>query len=148
MGFFAKLKSFFSGRRPLSKDLYEELEDILIQSDIGYEMTAKIVEKLEKEAQKQHIVDSDGIYTLLRQVLEGFLIRENIPLPLKEGQVNVILVMGVNGVGKTTTIGKLAAKLTAEGKRVVLGAADTFRAAAVEQLEIWAERAGADFIRG
>ncbi|MDR1832779.1 MAG: signal recognition particle-docking protein FtsY [Fusobacteriaceae bacterium] len=148
MGFFMKLKSFFTGRRPLDDTLYEELEDVLIQSDIGYEMTGRIIKALEKEVKARGVADTEGVYGTLRDILSGFLIRENLEIPLTEGELNVILVTGVNGVGKTTTIGKLAARYAAQGKRVVLGAADTFRAAAVEQLEEWAKRAGADFVKG
>lgn len=146
-GLFGKLKGLLMGRSVIDEEMYEELEDILIQSDIGMDMTLKIVGELEKEVKKRGVKDPQEVYPVLKDVMEGFLIENNNGLEIKEGQMNVILIVGVNGVGKTTTIGKLASKFTKEGKKVVIGAADTFRAAAIEQLEEWADRAGADIIK-
>jgi len=146
-GLFGKMKKLFSGRSIIDEDMYEELEDLLIQSDIGMDMTLKIVEKLEKEVKKRGIQDPNLVYDVLKDVMEGFLISEGTELEVDKPGMNIILVVGVNGVGKTTTIGKLAAKFVKDGKKVVIGAGDTFRAAAIEQLEEWADRAGADIIK-
>lgn len=146
-GLFGKLKSFILGRNVIDYEMYEELEDILIQSDIGMDMTVKIVGALEKEVKKRGIKDSKDIYPVLKEVMEGFLIKEGNDIKIEDGKLNVILVVGVNGVGKTTTIGKLASKYIKEGKKVILGAGDTFRAAAIEQLEEWAKRSGAEIVK-
>lgn len=147
-GLFGKLKSFILGRDVIDYEMYEELEDILIQSDIGMDMTVKIVGALEKEVKKREIKDPKDIYPVLKEVMEGFLIKEGNDIKIENGKLNVILVVGVNGVGKTTTIGKLASKYIKEGKKVILGAGDTFRAAAIEQLEEWAKRSGAEIVKG
>ena len=146
-GLFGKLKSFILGRDVIDYEMYEELEDILIQSDIGMDMTVKIVGALEKEVKKRGIKDPKDIYPVLKEVMEGFLIKEGNDIKIEDGKLNVILVVGVNGVGKTTTIGKLASKYIKEGKKVILGAGDTFRAAAIEQLEEWAKRFGAEIVK-
>lgn len=146
-GLFGKLKSFILGRDVIDYEMYEELEDILIQSDIGMDMTVKIVGALEKEVKKREIKDPKDIYPVLKEVMEGFLIEEGNDIKIEDGKLNVILVVGVNGVGKTTTIGKLASKYIKDGKKVILGAGDTFRAAAIEQLEEWAKRSGAEIVK-
>ncbi len=146
-GLFGKMKKFFAGRSVIDEDMYEELEEILIQSDIGMDMTLKIVDRLEKEVKARGIKDPALVYDVLKDVMEGFLISEGTDLDIYKPGLNVLLVVGVNGVGKTTTIGKIASKLVKEGKNVVIGAGDTFRAAAIEQLEEWADRAGADIIK-
>lgn len=147
-GFFAKLKNIFSSKSKISESIYEELEDLLIQSDIGLNMTTKIIEKLEKEVKNKKIIETSEVYDLLKELMTNFLITENNKIELKDGELNVILIVGVNGVGKTTTIGKLASKYKKMGKKVLLGAGDTFRAAAVEQLEEWAKRADVDIVKG
>ncbi len=146
-GLFGKMKTLFSGRSVIDEEMYEELEDLLIQSDIGMDMTLKIVGELEKEVKKRGIKEPNLVYDVLKDVMEGFLIAEGTELEVNKPGMNIILVVGVNGVGKTTTIGKLAAKFVKDGKKVVIGAGDTFRAAAIEQLEEWADRAGADIIK-
>lgn len=146
-GLFGKIKNIFSGRSVIDEDLYEELEDLLIQSDIGMDMTVKIVNTLEKEVKSRGIKNPEEIYSVLKEVMSRFLIDENNNFDIREGELNVILVVGVNGVGKTTTIGKIAKKLKASGKKVIIGAADTFRAAAVEQLEEWGKRADVEVIK-
>lgn len=146
-GLFGTLKSFILGRNVIDAEMYEELEDILVQSDIGMDMTMKIVAALEKEVKKRGIKDPKEVYPVLKEVMEGFLIKENNEIYIEDGKLNVILVVGVNGVGKTTTIGKLASKYVKEGKKVILGAGDTFRAAAIEQLEEWANRSGAEIVK-
>jgi fused signal recognition particle receptor len=146
-GLFGTLKSFILGRNVIDEEMYEELEDILVQSDIGMDMTIKIVNALEKEVKRRGVKDPQEVYPILKEVMEGFLIKENNEINIEEGKLNVILVVGVNGVGKTTTIGKLASKYVKSGKKVILGAGDTFRAAAIEQLEEWANRAGAEIVK-
>lgn len=146
-GLFGKIKNIFSGRTVIDEELYEELEDLLIQSDIGMDMTIKIVNALEKEVKARGIKDPAEIYSVLKEVMSRFLIDGDNKLDIREGELNVILVVGVNGVGKTTTIGKIAKKLKNSGKKVIIGAADTFRAAAVEQLEEWGKRANVEVIK-
>ncbi len=146
-GLFGKIKNIFSGRTVIDEELYEELEDLLIQSDIGMDMTVKIVNALEKEVKSRGIKDPAEIYSVLKEVMTRFLIDGNNKLDIREGEMNVILVVGVNGVGKTTTIGKIAKKLKNSGKKVIIVAADTFRASAVEQLEEWGKRADVEVIK-
>jgi fused signal recognition particle receptor len=146
-GLFGMMKSFFSGRKIIDQDMYDELEDLLIQSDIGMNMTLKIIEKLETEVKKRGIKDASLVYDVLKDVMKSFLVEENTDLKVNRNGLNIILIVGVNGVGKTTTIGKLASKLKAEGKKVIIGAGDTFRAAAIEQLEEWAKRADVEIIK-
>lgn len=146
-GLFGTLKSLILGRSVIDEEMYEELEDILIQSDIGMDMTLKIVKDLEKEVKKRGIKEPKEVYEVLKEVMGNYLIVENNEIEIRDGELNVILVVGVNGVGKTTTIGKLASKYIKDGKKVVLGAGDTFRAAAIEQLEEWAKRSGADIVK-
>lgn len=146
-GLFGTLKNIFIGKSIVDGEMYEELEDTLVQSDIGIEMTLKIVKDLKAEVKARGIKKPEDVYPVLKDVLEGYLITENTELDIQTGRMNVILIVGVNGVGKTTTIGKIAAKLVKDGKKVVIGAADTFRAAAVEQLEEWARRAGAEIVK-
>ena len=146
-GLFGKIKNIFSGRTVIDEELYEELEDLLIQSDIGMDMTIKIVNALEKEVKIRGIKDPSEIYSVLKEVMSRFLIDGDNKLDIREGELNVILVVGVNGVWKTTTIGKIAKKLKNSGKKVIIGAADTFRAAAVEQLEEWGKRADVEVIK-
>lgn len=146
-GLFRKIKNIFSGRTTIDAELYEELEELLIQSDIGFDMTVKIVSALEKEVGKRGITNPEDIYEVLKDVMTEFLITEGNELDIVDGELNVILVVGVNGVGKTTTIGKLARKYKSQGKKVIVGAADTFRAAAIEQLEEWGQRAGVEIVK-
>ncbi len=129
----------------MDDDLLEELEEALILSDVGASTAAKIVAEVEKRAKLRKTTTADELRDLLREVLTDNML-DNQPLNT-DGKPAVILVIGVNGVGKTTSIGKLAARYVNEGKKVMLSAADTFRAAAADQLEIWAKRAGADIVR-
>lgn len=146
-GLFGMMKNFFKERKIIDQEMYDELEDILIQSDIGMDMTISIIEELEREVKNKGVKDASLVYDVLKDVMKSFLVEENRDLLIEENKLNVILIVGVNGVGKTTTIGKLASKLKDEGKKVIIGAGDTFRAAAIEQLEEWANRAGADIIK-
>lgn len=147
LGFFGKIKSFFSGRTVINSEMYDDLEELLVQSDIGFDMTLKIIAELEKEVKKRKIEDPKDVYGVLKDVMKNFLILENNEINLEVNKMNVILIVGVNGVGKTTTIGKIASKYVKNEKKVVVGAADTFRAAAVEQLEEWGKRAGAHVVK-
>ena len=129
----------------IDEDLFEEITDILIMADIGVSTSEKIVEALRQAVKENNITDPAEIRGLLKTILADMLKGgEELDLSTKPA---VVLVIGVNGVGKTTTIGKLAARFTGEGKKVLLGAADTFRAAAIEQLEVWADRAGCGMVK-
>ena len=148
MGFFDKIKklNIFSGFSAIDDDFYDELEERLILSDMGMDTTLKAVEELKRRVKAQKIKDEEGVRGCLREVLRDMLEVGDQSLHLTT-KPSVILFIGVNGVGKTTTIGKLAASLKGEGKRVLLCAGDTFRAAAAEQLTIWAQRAGVEIVK-
>ncbi len=161
MGFFEKLKSgmnktktsfdekinnVFSSFRKVDEDFLEELEEILIMSDVGMETSVKIIDNLRSRIKKEKIQDENDVKQILREEMQKILEITDIKLKL-ETKPSIILVVGVNGVGKTTSIGKIANRLAKDGKKVVIAAADTFRAAAVEQLEIWAKRSGADIVK-
>lgn len=144
-GLVEKIENLIASTPKIDESFYEELEEILIQADVGAETSFYLVEELRQRVKKNKIADPAGVREELKEIIRSTL-KEGRPLNLN-GQPAVIMVVGVNGVGKTTTIGKLAAKFREEGKKVILGAADTFRAAAAEQLEIWARRAGAEIVR-
>ena len=148
MGFFDKIKklNIFSGFSAIDDDFYDELEERLILSDMGMDTTLKAVEELKRRVKAQKIKDEEGVRGCLRGVLRDMLEVGDQSLQLTT-KPSAILSIGVNGVGKTTTIGKLAASLKGEGKRVLLCAGDTFRAAAAEQLTIWAQRAGVEIVK-
>ena len=161
MGFFEKLKqgmnktkksidekinNVFSNFRKVDEDFLDELEEILIMSDIGMETSVKIINSLRERLKKEKIQDEEDVRQALREEMKKILDVTDISLHLNT-KPSIILVVGVNGVGKTTSIGKIANRLAKNGKKVVVAAADTFRAAAVEQLEIWAKRAGADIVK-
>ena len=132
----------------IDDDLYEELEEILIISDIGMDTTVEIIDRLKKKIRKEKINDPQMVKPALKEVIKDMLLEGDEET--EEGannQKEVLLVIGVNGVGKTTSIGKLAAKNKNEGKKVLLAAADTFRAAAIDQLEVWSDRAGVDIVK-
>ncbi len=135
------LASLFLGAKTIDDDLLEEIETQLLMADVGVEATGQIIERLTERVARKQLSDADALYQALKQELCGLLEGQDQPLVVDSGkQPYVILVVGVNGVGKTTTIGKLAKRLQSEGKRVMLAAGDTFRAAAVEQLQVWGER--------
>ena len=150
-GIFDKLARAVAGRSRVDDDTLDSIEEALIASDIGVETTLRIIERLEERVARDKFMNSDELSKILREEIEALLnidenFREDEPFDFSK-KPYVIMVVGVNGVGKTTTIGKLAARLKDSGKNVVLGAADTFRAAAVEQLTIWSERAGVPIIK-
>jgi fused signal recognition particle receptor len=130
----------------IDEDLYEELEEILITSDIGMETTIDIIERLRVKIREEKIKDPTMVKPTLKRVIAEMLL-EGDNREQKSSNKNVILIIGVNGVGKTTSIGKLAAKAKGEGKKVLLAAADTFRAAAIDQLDVWSKRAGVDIVK-
>ena len=161
MGFFDKIKagltktrdalsntlgSVFSGFSEIDDDFYDELEESLILADLGVETAGKACERLRKAVREQHLKTTEEAKTALKEILVDMLNVGDTALNLSTTP-SVVLVIGVNGVGKTTTIGKIAKQLTDQGKKVLLVAADTFRAAAADQLEIWAGRTGAAIVR-
>ena len=147
-GFFSKLKNIFTSKSKIDDSIYEELEDLLIQSDVGLGMTTNLINDLEKKVKANKISETSEVYEILKGLMSDFLLSQDSKVHLKDNKINVILIVGVNGVGKTTTIAKLALKYKKIGKKVLLGAGDTFRAAAVEQLEEWARRADVDIVKG
>ena len=161
LGFFAKLKEglskttqnltgkldeLFKGHIEIDEELYEEIEEILITGDVGFETTLKIVDMLRKNVKKKSIQDVKEVREELKLIVEEILSGDDSYLKL-EPKPAILVIVGVNGVGKTTSIGKIAMRLKSEGKSVLLAAGDTFRAAAAEQLEVWADRAGVELIK-
>ena len=150
MGFFDKLKkittNLFSGFTEADEAFFEELEETLILADLGMDTALDAVEQLRTRVRKEKLQDQEEVKAALRDILAEEMAVGDTALDLST-QPSVVLFIGVNGVGKTTSIGKLAHRLKSEGKRVLLCAADTFRAAAADQLEIWAERAGCEIVR-
>lgn len=144
--FISKINDAISDNSQINDDLYDELEEILISSDIGVKTSEDIIEKVKKAANDRKIKDSNEIKECLKEVILDILGREKNTI-LPDRTPCVMLVIGVNGVGKTTSIGKIASKLKSKNYKVILAAADTFRAAAIDQLEIWSERAGVDIIK-
>ena len=140
------LGGVFAGFSEIDDDFYDELEESLILADLGVDTACKAVERLRKAVREQHLKTTEEARTALKEILVDMLNVGDTALNLSTTP-SVVLVIGVNGVGKTTTIGKIATQLTRQGKRVLLVAADTFRAAAADQLEIWAERSGAGLVR-
>ena len=161
MGFFDKLKNglgktknsinekltdVFSSFRKVDEDMLEELEEVLITSDIGMETSVEIIDKLRSKIKRERIESEEDVREALKEIMKEILDIEEPKLKL-DTKPSIILVVGVNGVGKTTSIGKIANRLAKAGKKVVLAAADTFRAAAVEQLEIWSNRANVELVK-
>ena len=146
-GFFSRLKSIFSGHSAIDEDFYEELEETLIMGDMGIKATEEVMDELRRQVKERHVKETEECKELLKES-----IKEQMQVPENaydfENQQSVIIVIGVNGVGKTTSVGKLAAIFKKQGKRVLIAAADTFRAAAGEQLDEWAKRAGVEIISG
>jgi len=133
------LSSILIGKKQIDDELLEELEILMISADIGIQTTDKIIESVRKKASRKELKDGDSLYQLIKVELEALLIDDNLLVPVSDSTF-VILVVGINGAGKTTTIGKLAKSFQSQGKSVMLAAGDTFRAAAIEQLQIWGER--------
>ncbi len=151
-GLFSKLARAVAGRSKVDDAVLDELEEVLISSDVGVETTVKIIERIEQRIARDKYMNTSELNSILRDEIASLLEEshasaENFGLEVKEGMPYVMMVVGVNGAGKTTTIGKLAAQLVKAGRKVYIGAADTFRAAAIDQLAVWAERAGAVMIR-
>jgi fused signal recognition particle receptor len=150
--FFSKLSKAVAGKSKVDDDVLDNLEEILVSSDVGVNTTLKIIERIEARVSKDKYLGTDELNTILREEIAGLLAETNVgnetdfTIP-SDKKPYVIMVVGVNGVGKTTTIGKLASQFTKNGKKVVLGAADTFRAAAIDQLQVWADRVNVPIVR-
>ena len=150
--FFSKLSKAVAGKTKVDDDVLDNLEEILVSSDVGVKTTLKIIERIEARVSRDKYLGTEELNAILREEIAGLLAETNtgnetefvVPETKKP---YVIMVVGVNGVGKTTTIGKLASQFKKNGKKVVLGAADTFRAAAIDQLQVWADRVGVDLVR-
>lgn len=144
--FTGNLKNIFSGR--VDEEFFEELEESLILADIGVNTSLKLSERLRQRAKEEKIKERESLWAALEEEIAAILVsHQGESLQLQAGKLNILVMTGVNGAGKTTTIGKLASRYKAEGKKVLLAAADTYRAAAAEQLEGWAQRAGVPLIR-
>jgi len=146
-GLVGRIDRLVLGKKEIDADTLEELEEILITSDIGVKTTVELIRGLEQRLSRNELKDGEALRAALKEELLTRLLVKHAPLTIGGAAPFVILVVGVNGVGKTTTIGKLAARYASEGKKVLLAAGDTFRAAAAEQLEIWGARAGVQVIR-
>jgi len=150
--FFDKLGKAVAGKSTVDAELLDDLEDVLISSDVGVATTVKIIDRIEARVAKDKYLGTSELNQILREEIAGLMSKVNqgdateFTIPETDGPY-VIMIVGVNGVGKTTTIGKLAYQLKKAGKKVVLGAGDTFRAAAVEQLDIWAQRVGVEIVK-
>ncbi|SFS29853.1 signal recognition particle-docking protein FtsY [Lutibacter maritimus] len=150
--FFSKLSKAVAGKTKVDDGVLDNLEEILISSDVGVNTTLKIIERIEERVAKDKYLGTDELNKILREEIAALLAETNVGnetdfvIPTDK-KPYIIMVVGVNGVGKTTTIGKLAAQFTKNGKKVVLGAADTFRAAAIDQLQVWADRVGVPIVR-
>jgi fused signal recognition particle receptor len=156
--FFGKLSKAVAGKSKVDDDVLDNLEEVLVASDVGVNTTLKVIDRIEKRVAKDKYVGTEELNKILREEIAGLLSETNIgnetefsipEIPLKDGKKMpyVLMVVGVNGVGKTTTIGKLASQFKKQGLKVVLGAADTFRAAAIDQLQVWADRTDVPIIR-
>lgn len=151
-GLFTKLARAVAGRSTVDVEVLDNLEEVLITSDVGVETTVKIIRSIEERIARDKYMNTSELNAILRDEIASLLEQshtstEDFGIEVKEGTPYVMMVVGVNGAGKTTTIGKLAAQLVKAGRKVYIGAADTFRAAAIDQLAVWAERAGATMIR-
>ena len=147
-GFIGRLSGVFGGRKSLDDDLLGELEEVLFTADIGVRTSQRLVEKVQAALVGKALADPAKVWAFLKNEVREILVQDVQPLDFQRGKPFVIMVVGVNGAGKTTTIGKLASQFKSDGHSVMLAAGDTFRAAAVEQLEVWGERVGAPVVRG
>lgn len=151
-GFFAKIQRAVVGKSKVDDEVLDNLEEALLTSDVGVETTLKIIRRIEERIARDKYVSADELNTVLSEEVTALLVEKSSTADEAWGERRddmpfVVMVVGVNGVGKTTTIGKLASRLQSEGKRVFIGAADTFRAAAIDQIEVWADRSGAKLIK-
>lgn len=144
--FVSKVEELLTGHRKIDEELYEELEEILIRSDVGVTTSLQLVQRLRQEVKKRKLSEAQELREVLKEEIAD-LLGDEVLLQFAEEGPSVLLVVGVNGVGKTTTIGKLAHYFKDEGKKVILAAGDTFRAAAIDQLEVWGQRAGVEVIK-
>jgi fused signal recognition particle receptor len=162
MGFFEKLKKGLTKTKEnligkidnaiksftkIDEDLMDELEEILISADVGVSTSMELIDNLRESVRSKKMKDPKEVANELKELMKNILLEKKYEQKPEQEKPNVILVAGVNGAGKTTSIGKISKLLTSQGKKVVIAAGDTFRAAAIDQLEIWAKRAGADFVR-
>jgi fused signal recognition particle receptor len=147
-GFVSRLRSIFKGRTELTEDVTESIEEVLITSDVGTRTAQIFIDRIQESLPEQDMGDVGKVWQFIREESLRMLAVDVEPAEVPEGEPRTILVLGVNGVGKTTTIGKLAARYLGEGRKVLLAAGDTFRAAAVEQLEIWGQRIGCPVVKG
>ena len=150
--FFSKLSKDVAGKTKVDDDVLDNLEEVLVSSDVGVETTLKVIDRIEERVAKDKYLGTDELNSILREEIAGLLAETNVgndtEFTIPEGKKPyVIMVVGVNGVGKTTTIGKLASQFSKKGLKVVLGAADTFRAAAIDQLQVWADRVNVPIVR-
>ena len=146
--FVEKVEDLFTRRKKIDEDFYEELEEIMIGADVGVHTVLEMIEELRKEVRARKIEDAVELKPILIEKIVDLLnTGQSHEIKMLEDQLTVILFVGVNGVGKTTTIGKLAHKMKSDGKKVLLAAGDTFRAGAIEQLEVWGERVGVDVVK-
>ncbi|WP_147638848.1 MULTISPECIES: signal recognition particle-docking protein FtsY [Alistipes] len=151
-GLFSKLARTVAGRSKVDAEVLDDLEEVLITSDVGVDTTVKIIRRIEERVARDKYMNASELQAILRDEVAALMeesdaSQEHFGLEVRPGEPYVVMVVGVNGAGKTTTIGKLAAQLVKAGLKVYIGAADTFRAAAIDQLAVWAERAGATMIR-
>ena len=151
-GLFSKLARTVAGRSKVDAEVLDDLEEVLITSDVGVDTTVKIIRRIEERVARDKYMNASELQAILRDEVAALMeesdaSQEHFGLEVRPGEAYVVMVVGVNGAGKTTTIGKLAAQLVKAGLKVYIGAADTFRAAAIDQLAVWAERAGATMIR-
>src|SRR4030043_2248401 len=148
-GFVEKIDQLFLGKKPIDQDLLDELEGLLFEADLGVRTSGQLIEGVRQGLKRGELQEPEKIKEFIKQEILRILKSGEKPLSIdfSQNRLFVFMVVGVNGGGKTTTIGKIAHQYSSQGKKVLVGAADTFRAAAVEQLEIWANRAGADLIK-
>ena len=146
-GFIARLTALFGGKKEIDPAILEQIEEVMLSSDVGVKTTQSILERLREKLQKNELADSDAVWSALRAEALRILTVDGGAVRMT-GKPTVVLMVGVNGVGKTTSIGKLATRHNTDGKKVMLAAGDTFRAAAVQQLEVWGKRVGAEVVKG
>lgn len=146
-GFVGRLETLLKGKKTIDSDLLDELEELLIEADLGVGVVIELIDNLKERVSQEGMTEPEDVKEVLKQELLSLVGDETVPLRANRDALTVMMVVGVNGTGKTTTVGKLAAMLQSSGSKVLIAAADTFRAAAIEQLEIWGRRSGAEVIR-